>query len=69
MSTQELGYYELALWPPILKSSERMYNNYDQALNLDETTEYWRIQNAVLIGDMQPSEAGPAMQKFIDANA
>lgn len=58
-----------ALWPPILKSSERMYNNYDQALNLDETTEYWRIQNAVLIGDMQPSEAGPAMQKFIDANA
>ena len=46
-----------------------MYNNYDQALNLDETTEYWRIQNAVLIGDMQPSEAGPAMQKFIDANA
>ena len=58
-----------ALWPPILKSSERMYNNYDQALNLDETTEYWRIQNAVLIGDMRPSEAGPAMQKFIDANA
>ena len=34
-----------------------------------KTTEYWRIQNAVLIGDMQPSEAGPAMQKFIDANA
>ena len=58
-----------ALWPPILTSSERMYNNYDQALNLDETTEYWRIQNAVLIGDMRPSEAGPAMQKFIDANA
>lgn len=58
-----------ALWPPILESSEEMYNNFDQALSLDETTEYWRIQNAVLIGDMSPEEAGPAMQKFIDANS
>ncbi|SHE24411.1 ABC transporter substrate-binding protein [Actinomyces glycerinitolerans] len=58
-----------ALWPPILESSEEMYNNFDQALSLDETTEYWRIQNAVLIGDMAPEEAGPAMQKFIDANS
>ncbi|MDO4901075.1 hypothetical protein [Actinomyces sp.] len=46
-----------------------MYNNFDQALSLDETTEYWRIQNSVLIGDMAPDQAGPAMQKFIDANS
>ncbi|WP_103061739.1 ABC transporter substrate-binding protein [Actinomyces qiguomingii] len=58
-----------ALWPPILESSEEMYNNFDQALGLDETTEYWRIQNAVLIGDMAPEQAGPAMQKFIEANS
>ncbi|MCL3777326.1 carbohydrate ABC transporter substrate-binding protein [Actinomyces sp. 186855] len=58
-----------ALWVPILESSDEMYNNFDQALSLNETTEYWRIQNAVLIGQMTPEEAGPAMQRFIDANA
>lgn len=58
-----------ALWEPIMSSATQMYNNFDQALSLNETTEYWRIQNAVLIGEMTPEEAGPAMQKFIDANA
>lgn len=58
-----------ALWVPMMEDAKGMYNNFDQALNLDQTTEYWRIQNAVLVGDMAPAEAGPAMQKFIDANA
>ena len=42
--------------------------NSDQALTLEETTEYWRIQNAVVIGQMAPAEAGKAMQSFFDSH-
>lgn len=56
-----------ALWPPIFANAKGLYVNSDQALSLEETTEYWRIQNAVAIGKMQPAEAGAAMQKFFDS--
>lgn len=56
-----------ALWQPIFANANGMYVNSDQALSLEETTEYWRIQNAVAIGKMKPAEAGAAMQKFIDS--
>lgn len=55
-----------ALWPPIYNGASGTFTNSDQALGLDETTEYWRIQNAVAIGKMQPAEAGKAMQDFFD---
>ena len=57
-----------ALWPPIFESAQGMYVNSDQALSLEETTEYWRIQNAVAVGQMDPAEAGKAMQAFIDSH-
>ncbi len=57
-----------ALWPPIFQAAEGMYINNDQNLSLDQTTEYWRIQNSVLTGRMTPAEAGPAFQAYIDAN-
>lgn len=56
-----------AVWPPIYNDAKGSFTNSDQALSLEETTEYWRIQNAVVIGQMQPAEAGAAMQKFFDS--
>lgn len=58
-----------AQWQPIMDSATEMYNNFDQALSLNGTTEYWRVQNAVLVGEMTPEQACPAMQSFIDSNA
>ncbi len=55
-----------ALWPPIYNDAKGTFVNSDQALGLDEVTEYWRIQNAVVIGKMQPADAGKAMQQFFD---
>ena len=56
-----------AVWPPIFDAAKGTFTNSDQALSLEETTEYWRIQNAVAIGKMQPAEAGAAVQKFFDS--
>ena len=56
-----------AVWPPIYEAAKGTITNSDQVLSLEETTEYWRIQNAVAIGQMQPAEAGAAMQKFFDS--
>jgi raffinose/stachyose/melibiose transport system substrate-binding protein len=57
-----------ALWPPIFEASKGTFVNSDQALSLEETTEYWRIQNAVAIGKMAPGEAAKAMQAFFDSH-
>ncbi|MDR1188946.1 MAG: extracellular solute-binding protein [Bifidobacteriaceae bacterium] len=56
-----------ALWPPIFDSATGLYLNNDQNMPLDATTEYWRIQNSVLTGDIAPGDAGAEFQKFIDA--
>ena len=56
------------LWPPIFESAQGLYMNNDQNLDLDATTEYWRIQNSVLTGDIAPEDAGAEFQKFLDAN-
>lgn len=57
-----------ALWPPIFESATGIYINNDQNLSLDQTTEYWRIQNSVLTGAIAPEDAGATFQAFIDAN-
>ena len=54
-----------ALWPPIFAAAKGMYINNDQNLSLDQTTEYWRIQNSVLTGSIAPADAGAQFQKFI----
>ena len=56
------------LWPPVYEQAEGLYLNNDQNLSLDQTTEYWRIQNSVLTGDLDPADAGAEFQKFRDAN-
>lgn len=56
-----------ALWPPIFDAADGMYINNDQNLSLDQTTEYWRIQNSVLTGSIAPADAGAEFQKFIDS--
>ncbi|WP_369051902.1 ABC transporter substrate-binding protein [Kineococcus terrestris] len=57
------------LWPPIFDEATGLYLNGDQALSLDATTEYWRIQNSVLTGGLAPADAGAEFQKYLDANA
>lgn len=54
------------LWVPIFDSAEGVYGPADQNLPLAVTTEYWRIQNSVLLGDIDPAEAGDELQRFID---
>jgi raffinose/stachyose/melibiose transport system substrate-binding protein len=55
-----------AIWVTIFGQATGTFVNSDQALSLDETTEYWRVQNAVVIGEMAPGDAGKAMQTFFD---
>jgi raffinose/stachyose/melibiose transport system substrate-binding protein len=56
-------------WIDIFANAEGIYLNGDQSLPLDLTTEYWRIQNAVALGDIDPADAGAEMQSFIDARS
>ena len=54
-------------WIEIFDNAEGIYLNGDQSLPLDVTTEYWRIQNGVALGDIDPADAGAELQSFIDA--
>lgn len=56
-------------WAEIFEASaEGMYTNNDQNLSTAETTEYWRIQNSVLTGDIDPADAGAEFQRFREQN-
>ncbi|WP_108249427.1 ABC transporter substrate-binding protein [Planctomonas deserti] len=55
-----------AAWGPIFENAEGVYMNNDQNLSLAETTEYWRVQNLVATGELDPANAGAEFQKFID---
>lgn len=66
-AVQAEGQSELdASWAPIAEQATGVYMNNDQNLSLAETTEYWRIQNLVATGDLDPADAGAEFQKFID---
>jgi raffinose/stachyose/melibiose transport system substrate-binding protein len=56
-------------WIDIFGEAEGIYLNGDQSLPLDVTTEYWRIQNGVALGEIDPADAGAQMQSFIDARS
>lgn len=58
-----------ALWPPIFEAGTGLFMNNDQNFSLDVTTEYWRIQNAVITGEIDPADAGAQLQRFIDSNS
>jgi raffinose/stachyose/melibiose transport system substrate-binding protein len=52
----------------MLADSTGLYVNNDQNFSTATTGEYWRIQNLVLTGDLDPADAGAEFQKFRDAN-
>lgn len=54
-------------WVDVLAAGEGVFENGDQALPLEITTEYWRIMNAVAIGEIAPADAGTALQTFIES--
>jgi raffinose/stachyose/melibiose transport system substrate-binding protein len=53
-------------WGPIFENATGVYMNNDQNFSLAETTEYWRIQNLVATGELDPKNAGTEFQKFLD---
>jgi raffinose/stachyose/melibiose transport system substrate-binding protein len=55
-----------AEWSEIFTNLSEVYEPGDQAFPLAVNTEYWRIQNGVLTGDIDPTEAAGMVQTFID---
>lgn len=55
-------------WQGIIGDSKGLFVNNDQNFSTAETTEYWRVQNSVLTGDLDPAKAGGEFQKWRDAN-
>lgn len=53
-------------WDEIFDASQGLYAFNDQNLPLAQTTEYWRILNAVATGDLAADDAGSQFQTFID---
>lgn len=53
------------VWAQIFQDVDGgMFANNDQNFSTAQTTEFWRIQNAVLTGDMDPADAGATFQRF-----
>lgn len=53
-------------WLDVFNTYSEVYLNGDQAFPLDVTTEYFRVINEVVSGNMSPADAVKAMQTFID---
>jgi raffinose/stachyose/melibiose transport system substrate-binding protein len=53
-------------WVEIFDAAEEVYEPGDQAFPLDVNTEYWRIQDGIITGDVDPNEAAAQLQAFID---
>ncbi|WP_454296030.1 ABC transporter substrate-binding protein [Salana multivorans] len=57
-----------AVWAELFDQVEGTYTNNDQNFTTAETTEFWRVQNSVLTGELDPADAGAEFQKWRDAN-
>lgn len=55
-------------WDAIFEDAKGLYSNNDQNLTQSQTTEYWRIQNLVATGGLDPANAGAEFQKFLDSS-
>jgi raffinose/stachyose/melibiose transport system substrate-binding protein len=56
-------------WAEIFETAtEGMYTNNDQNFSTAETTEFWRVQNSVLTGDIAPADAGAEFQAYREQN-
>jgi raffinose/stachyose/melibiose transport system substrate-binding protein len=53
-------------WVEIFDAAEQVYEPSDQAFPLDVFTEYVRIQDGIITGDVDPNEAAAQLQTFID---
>lgn len=53
-------------WLDVFNTYGNVYLNGDQAFPLDVTTEYFRVINEVVSGNMAPADGVKAMQTFID---
>jgi raffinose/stachyose/melibiose transport system substrate-binding protein len=56
-------------WLKIFNDYSQVYMNGDQAFPLDVTTEYFRVINEVVSGNVPPEEAAKQLQTFIDGRA
>jgi raffinose/stachyose/melibiose transport system substrate-binding protein len=56
-------------WVELFDSAGALYTNNDQNFSTTVTQEYWRIQNAVLLGEIDPADAGAQFQQFREANS
>lgn len=55
-------------WGAIVAAATGSFLNNDQNFGTAETTEYWRVQNSVLTGDIAPKDAGSVFQQWRDAH-
>lgn len=55
-------------WIEIFNDATGIYTNNDQNFSTAVTTEYWRIQNSVLLGDIDPADAGAEFQSFRESH-
>ncbi|WP_182113120.1 MULTISPECIES: ABC transporter substrate-binding protein [unclassified Actinotalea] len=55
-------------WTGVISEATGLFVNNDQNFSTAETTEFWRVQNSVLTGDIDPAEAGEVFQQWRDAN-
>ena len=56
-------------WLEVFKTYTEVYMNGDQAFPLDVTTEYFRVINDVVAGNIPPAEASKQLQTFIDGRS
>ena len=54
-------------WLEIIGNSHGVFVNNDQNFSTAETTEFWRIQNSVLTGGIDPLDAGTQFPQWRDA--
>lgn len=52
-------------WLDLFNTHDKVFLNGDQAFPLNVTTEYFRVINEVVSGNMTPTDAAAAMQTFI----
>jgi raffinose/stachyose/melibiose transport system substrate-binding protein len=56
-------------WVDIFSAATGLYVNNDQNFSTVVTQEYWRVQNLVILGELDPSEAGAVFQAFREDNS
>jgi raffinose/stachyose/melibiose transport system substrate-binding protein len=56
-------------WVDLFDKATGGYVNNDQNFSTVITQEYWRVQNLVILGELEPADAGAVFQQFREANS